>query len=186
MNNENMVKNQNGLSQDELAHYGILGMKWGVRRTEAQLARLGKRVDKLKAKKKQQDKLDRAKKKLDKLMAEEESLKSALKKKPKKVKEEKEPKPEKVKPVKKKKKISELTDDELRSVINRIEMEKKYKELTTTKETKKKIFDGRSFLSNVLQRSGEELGTQVVKYAGAKAINKILDDEAVFANNKKK
>lgn len=27
------------MTQNELAHYGILGMKWGIRRTEAQLAR---------------------------------------------------------------------------------------------------------------------------------------------------
>ena len=73
MNNENINLN----NQNELTHYGILGMKWGVRRSEAQLDRLAGRVDKLKAKKKQQDKLDRAKKKIEKLKEADKSLKEA-------------------------------------------------------------------------------------------------------------
>lgn len=34
------------MENNELTHYGILGMKWGVRRSQAKLARIGKRAKK--------------------------------------------------------------------------------------------------------------------------------------------
>ena len=42
MNNENINLN----NQNELTHYGILGMKWGVRRSQKQLARISNKAKK--------------------------------------------------------------------------------------------------------------------------------------------
>ena len=66
-----------------LQHHGILGMKWGVRRTPEQLARARKSSN--------------------------------------------EPKDEKDS---EKKKIKDMTDDELKSRISRLELEKRYKDLS--------------------------------------------------------
>jgi hypothetical protein len=37
-----------------------------------------------------------------------------------------------------------------------------------------------------LEKSGESLATQVVNHFGAKALNKMIGEEVIFANNKKK
>lgn len=173
------------MENNELKHYGVLGMKWGIRRTEAQLGRATKRVERLKAKKKKLDKLTRAKNKLNKMMEEEEKLKTSLKK-PKKDKPEKEPKPEKVKPEKKHKKLSEMSDEELNARINRIRMEQTYREMTADKTKKAKLFNGQNFVNKLSEQVVTDLGVQTVKYFGAKAINKLLKEEGVYTNNKKK
>lgn len=110
---------------ETLTHHGILGMRWGFRRTKAQLEKAR-----------------------GKLSSDDESSK--------------------------KKKVSELTDKELLDRINRLELEKRYrdllKELVPQKSSK-----GKDFVVKVLERSGENIATQTSAYVMGKAVNKLFN-----------
>ena len=145
------------MDEDELYHYGVKGQKWGVRRTKAQLGY----------------KTTSSKKKKDNSFIKSYVNKRKTAKK-KKVAAEKT----------KKQSISEMSDAELRERISRLQMEKQYKDLLQT--SKPQTFNGKKFVVNVLEKSGENLATQVVNHYGATALNKIIGQEVIYANNKKK
>ena len=92
------------MDNDELMHYGVPGMKWGVRRTPAQLGR----------KKTSSSRFLFGKKK----------SKSKAKTKSESSKEETAPK---------KKSVKEMSDEELSTAISRLQLEQKYKELSPQK-----------------------------------------------------
>ena len=143
------------MEENYLSHYGVKGMKWGIRRTEAQLARArgGSRFP-----------LFGKKKKSAKPSAKKASSSDS---KPKKDS------------------IKDLSDDELRKRISRLEMEKKYKDLSSSSEQAKSN-KGRAFVSRVLEKAGEDIAVQIAREGMARAVNKIFKEEIVFANNKKK
>lgn len=97
---------------NELYHHGILGQKWGVRRTEAQLAKSSKGTTSSK-----------------KVSAKEVE----------------------------RNKVKSMSDTELRQRINRIQMEKQYKNLTSTE-----ISSGKRFVNDVISQSGKKVATAIV------------------------
>lgn len=68
--------------------------------------------------------------------------------------------------------VKDLTDDELRTRINRLEMEKRYKDLVKSSETKK-VSKGKAFVIDVLEKSGKNIASQVTTYAMGSIVNKI-------------
>ena len=161
--------------QDELYHYGIKGMKWGIRRTAVQLGH----VIKDKAKKgyqtvKKASDIHKANKRA------EEAAKIAR---------------QRAKITNPKK----LTTEELNARIKRLQLEEDYNDLVKKTDRMRK---GKEFVSSILETSGKNLFTQVANHYGAKGLNKLINEtvketdddgritevlkEVIFANNKKK
>lgn len=111
-------RRMNKMNQNELYHYGVLGMKWGVRRR-----RSSSNVET--------------------------------------------PKP-------KKKTLSEMSDDELRSKLSRLQMEKQYKDLVKQLNPQQES-KAKAFVKRVLERSGENIATQATTYVMGKTANHFLE-----------
>lgn len=140
------------MENNTLAHHGVKGMKWGIRRTPEQL---GYKTNNLKKN-------------------------FGLEKNQKKTKE-RNGKKSKVSTVKKKS-ISELSDEELRKKIDRLQLEKKYKDLLGS-EGKEKVSFGKKFISesipDILNSSAKNIGTQTVTYMMGEAVNRIAGSKIV-------
>lgn len=115
------------MEENVLYHYGVLGMKWGIRKKDR-------------------------KKKI--------TFSSPFKAKPKATNNSAENKP-----------ISKMTDEELRFVINRLQLEQQYSQLV-----KKPSSKGKSFAKQFIAENSQAIAkTFVQKYANRK-IDKILDE----------
>jgi len=125
---------------NELYHYGVKGMKWGVRRTAAQLGHLVKKgASKIK------DRISESNEK-------------------RKIRKQNE--------ANKRKPVSEMTDDELKQRLNRLDMEKRYSDYMKTLNPKKE--------SRVKKVVGEFLssGIKTISNAGIQKIsNALLGDK---------
>ena len=158
---------------DELSHHGILGQRWGIRRyqkkdgslTPAGLKRYGseanfKKIQRAEAK--AQKEAEKAKYRA-KTEAEIAKINKKYKiNKPDEKKEETKAKEGSSKP--KAKSINEMTDDEIRARINRIQLENQLKSLTPVQQTK-----GQKFVKMV-----SDAAVPAIKNAAKEGLEKYL------------
>lgn len=154
---------ENYIREDELMHYGRKGMKWGqsIFGSKNKKKRSGSSESAIASKVKKKLADNKAAK--EKKLAEEEAQKKAK--------------------AEKKKSVKQLSDEELRKRIARLELEKRYKDLAKDEVAADK---GKDFVMRVLEKSGENLATQTVNHYGAKLLNQVIGEEVIYANNKKK
>lgn len=83
--------------------------------------------------------------------------------------------------------IKKMNSKELGELVERNRLENLLIDQMGLKpQPKKKYFDGKQIGANIVSKTAENMGTQLTSAAVAKAINKLLGSEVVFANNKKK
>ena len=186
----------------ELYHWGVTGMKWGVRRyqnKDGSLTAAGKKrykatEEELKAREKVIKNAERVRAKQAKL----DAKKADLDAREKALQEEARQKSD----APKQKTAKEMTDDELRERTNRLTLEKNYKDAVKAAGYQVKAERGKKFVNTFMDKLTEsfaekaagtvsDLAAQSLKSVGAKYINELLgkgfgaDIEKVYTNNKK-
>ena len=141
---------------DELCHYGIRGMRWGIRRyqnADGSLTTAGR----------------------NRYSTGKHHSIFTRKKTTSKVKTRlSEEKP-------KQKSVSEMSDAELNAFLNRKRLEQQYYQLMATPQKKSAVTKGKEMVGKALENAAQDTLTQIAKYAMAKSVNKMLGDNVVNA-----
>lgn len=175
------------ISNGQLYHHGILGMKWGVRRFQTKSGSLTSA-----GKKRYQTREERVRQKQRAKALEKarETRKTNAEREAEKQRILKSGKAEDILKIK-----DRLTNAELSTAVERIRLEQNLASLANKPETSK----GKEFITKHLGEAGKkvlwdttvDLAAQAVKTVMAKKVNELLNDkgekkEYVFTNNKKK
>ena len=151
------------MSSNELIHHGIRGMRWGVRRYQNKDGTLTK------AGRKKMAKLD---KEYSKLTGQNRNRNRNTESP--------------------NTRLSKMTDDEIRTRINRINLERDYLDLINNQDSINKQSEGKSFIktvsSDVIKPVAIDLGRQALKSGGVKILNNLVKNPELklYTNNKKK
>ena len=160
--------------ENELTHWGVKGMRWGIRRyqnkdgtlTPAGKKRYNAEMSKLKAEEKVLKNKMKTKSQLDKLEAKRKEVEDLRKGKlPVSSKESSEPK---------KKTVKDLSDEELFKVVNRLNLEKRYSELNPQQVSK-----GKKFVNDMIDKAVipavQEVSKNAIKNSLESAIKKTTE-----------
>lgn len=133
---------------DELMHYGVKGMKWGVRK---KYQPKGRRKGKTNA----QRIYEAAKEKSEARKAKKAAVKEVQVQRRQRVT---------------KRSVQDMSDEELRTAINRMQMERTYSQLTA-----KEVSKGKKFVSDVLYNSAKATATKYTTEVMTNAVKKLLN-----------
>lgn len=170
---------ENNSNSDELTHWGVRGMKWGIRRyqnKDGSLTAAGKkRYNEELAKVREQEKvvknresvkgrLDRLKARQDAVAARKKALDDAESEGKKKWFGKSKKDGDGSNKGSSKKSVKDMTDEELANQIRRVQMEKQYESLTAQPEAVKK---GNSFIKDFMEKAAvpaiQQAGQQLIK-----------------------
>ena len=169
-------------SDSYLCHHGVKGQRWGIRRTPAQLGHaIKKKVKKFeknvtKVRKNVTKKVSKQTTEIGKKIADSK----------KKTVDEKAERKKKTEETTESLDIKKMSTIDLQAHYKRLKLENDYRaELAKSKP--KKIFDGKAFVTDVVNTTGKDLAKDVTKHVAGKMINNMFDAEVVkVAQNNKK
>lgn len=151
LGDESPMAHSNDPADDFLAHYGVKGMKWGVRkssseRAEAAEAKKAKKAEKIEAKKV-------ARKEAWKKPVDEDAAVAGQSRKRTETHG-----------------TDALSNKELQALVTRMNLEQQYTNLQSSGKAKSARQAGQEYVSDILKDTGRELASEAIKWAAREVV----------------